>query len=223
LFFKNNIIETTSADIQFQTDDLLITSNNAIKIQTGSDLQRDFTKAGIRLNTDDFVFEGFTDNAVIGFGGVYSDDRRTSLTVDKYNNTIFYSADNVAIGNINLDRLFSVKISVDQISADTNEFFINNGTDDLLLTPNETGIILINDVEYFDGSGILNKVQDGAITLANTGDGYTKFSGTFGIVIPNSNETSKSTTPEIGETIFNTELQIVEVWNGTNWIANTGI
>ena len=92
----------------------------------------------------------------------------------------------------------------------------------MLLTPNGTGIILINEVEYFDSSNILNKVQNGALTLANTGEGYIKFSGTFGLAIPNSDEISKANNPEIGETIFNTDTEIVEVWNGTEWIPSTG-
>jgi hypothetical protein len=223
IFFKNNIINTSIQTIDLKTNNLSITSDKAIKIQNGNTLQRDFTEAGIRLNTDDFVFEGFSDNAVIGFGGVYSDDRRTSLTVDKYNNTISYKANNVTMGNVNLDRLFSIKTSVDAITFDTNQIFINNQVSDLLLTPDGTGIILINEVEYFDGSKILNKVQDGSLTLANTGEGYTKFSGTFGLAIPNSDEISKSNSPEIGETIFNTDTGIVEIWNGTAWIPSTGL
>jgi hypothetical protein len=223
VFFKNNAISTSLQTIDLKTNNLLITSNKAIKVQNGNTLQRDFTEAGIRLNTDDFVFEGFTNNAVIGFGGVYSDDRRTSLIVNKYNNTILYKANNVAMGNVNLDRLFSIKTSVDAITFDANQISINNGISDLLLTPDGTGIILINEVEYFDGSNILNKVQNGSLTLANTGEGYTKFSGTFGLAIPNSDEISKSNSPEIGETIFNTDTEIVEVWNGTEWIPSTGV
>jgi len=223
IFFKNNVISTVLQTIDFKTDNLLITSNKAIKVQNGNTLQRDFTEAGIRLNTDDFVFEGFSDNAVIGFGGVYSDDRRTSLIVNKYNNTILYKADNIAMGNVNLDRLFSIKTNVDSITIDANQIFINNGISDLLLTPDGTGAFLINEVEYFENSNIFNKVQDGSLTLVNTGEGYTKFSGTFGLAIPNSDEINKDTNPEIGETIFNTDTEIVEVWNGTAWIPSTGV
>jgi hypothetical protein len=209
--------------IDLKTNNLLITSNKAIKVQNGNTLQRDFTEAGIRLNTNDFVFEGFSDDAVVGFGGVYSDDRRTSLTVNKYNNTILYKANNVAMGNVNLDRLFSIKSSVDAITFNANQISINNGISDLLLTPDGAGVILINEVEYFDGSNILNKVQDGSLTLANIGEGYTKFPGTFGLAIPNSDEISKFNSPEIGETIFNIDTEIVEIWNGTNWIPSTGL
>jgi len=223
ILFKNNFLETTLATIEFNTDNVIVSSDKAIKINSGSTIERDFTEFGIRLNTDDFVFEGFTNNAVIGFGGIYSDDRRTKLTVDKYNNSISFIANNVSIGNINADRLFSTKISIDQISIDTNQFFINNGTSNLLLTPNGSGVILINEVEYFSNSSILNKVQDSAFTLANTGDGYTKFAGTFGLAVPNSDETSKVNSPELGETIYNTDIELIEIWNGTEWIPSTGI
>jgi hypothetical protein len=223
IFFKSNRIDTTLSTIDFTTNNLEITSSKAIKIQTANSLLRDFSEGGIRLNTSDFVFEGFSDNAIIGFGGVYSADRQTSLTVNKYSNVISYKADDIAVGNVSLDRLFAIGISADQISMNANQIFINNSTSDLEILPNGSGIILINNVEYFDNVSILNKIQDEALTIGNTNNGYIKFNGTFGLAIPMSGEVNKSSSPALGETLYNTDLGQIEVWDGSAWIPSTGV
>jgi hypothetical protein len=63
----------------------------------------------------------------------------------------------------------------------------------------------------------------GQLTIGNTGIGYTKFSGTAGLVIPAGSTGNRPTNPEIGLTRLNSDNGGVEIWNGNAWTGVQGI
>ena len=65
-------------------------------------------------------------------------------------------------------------------------------------------------------------LANGNITLTATGTGLVTISGTSGVVIPNGNTTQRPT-PEITGTLrLNTELDQMEIWDGTQWLQGGG-
>ena len=70
----------------------------------------------------------------------------------------------------------------------------------------------------------ITNVVSGAITeFAETGTGYVKVSGTSGIVIPSGTDGTRPATSEPGMIRFNTQQQIVEVYNGLIWTGVSGV
>ena len=51
---------------------------------------------------------------------------------------------------------------------------------------------------------------------------YLKFNNTKGLAIPEGDTASRMSSPEVGTTRFNTDLDYVEVWNGTEWTVSSG-
>ena len=91
--------------------------------------------------------------------------------------------------------------------------------EDVFLNP-DTGITYIERTKW-QGDEITN-LNNTALTLASTGAGYYNFSGTNGIVVPFGPTDDRRLTPEVGETRWNSDLQYLECWNGTQWVISTG-
>ena len=60
------------------------------------------------------------------------------------------------------------------------------------------------------------------LTLATTNNGYVKFSGTTGLVIPAGTTAQQSSTPAEGETRYNTTEGYMETWNTEKWQRSAG-
>jgi hypothetical protein len=91
--------------------------------------------------------------------------------------------------------------------------------DDLLISP-DTGITYIERTKW-QGNYITN-LNNTAITIGSTGIGYTKFIGTNGFVIPAGGDADRRSSPEEGETRWNTDLEYLECYDGSVWIISTG-
>ena len=126
----------------------------------------------------------------------------TTSTISTVNTNNFYSS--------------SLKISSNTISA------ISSNTDINLSTTGTGGIVIGN--LKFVGNSITNVVPNAVTTFVESGTGYAKFPGTYGIVVPvgTSNNRPAIQYSETGMMRYNTDLQYMEVFNGTNWISVTG-
>lgn len=91
--------------------------------------------------------------------------------------------------------------------------------EDVLINP-DTGITYIEKTKW-ELNDITN-LNNTAITLASTGIGYIKIDGTNGFVIPFGDTSQRRLTPEVGETRWNSNLQYLECWTGTEWAISTG-
>jgi len=58
--------------------------------------------------------------------------------------------------------------------------------------------------------------------VSNTDFGYTKIAGSSGVAIPVGDNTDRYLDPEIGDTRFNTDRELLETWDGTIWIDSAG-
>ncbi len=93
-------------------------------------------------------------------------------------------------------------------------------SDPMYLTPNGTGLTYFNGTNYIEENTIWNQT-DSALTIASTGQGYVKFTGDLGLVIP-TGPTLPAEGAVTGMIRFNTDLGYVRVFNGTEWISAIG-
>lgn len=105
------------------------------------------------------------------------------------------------------------------ISGTTRTIFTLQSNEDLLIQP-DSGITKIENIQFQD-QYITNLDPITPLILSNTGNGYTKFLGTNGMVIPNG-DTSERNGYEVGATRWNTELAQMECFDGSIWIISTG-
>jgi hypothetical protein len=213
--FTTNVISSTD-DIVFQPNtakDLQIDSTAAVVLPKGTTSDRlVFSQGDLRFNTDTNIFEGYG----AAFGGVYSQDRQTSVTAGS-SEELNFKANNILTMDITGTRVRLNGLLVDNTLFDTNTVITTNN--DLTFAPNGTGLNRIENITP-DGSDIRNELNT-AITVTSTGLGYVVLSGTNGFVMPYGMTADRSTSPELGETRYNIEEGYVEVWDGTQW-GNAG-
>jgi hypothetical protein len=58
--------------------------------------------------------------------------------------------------------------------------------------------------------------------LSNTANGYVKFAGTGAVVFPAGTSAERGTNSQTGDTRYNSQVNYMEVYDGTSWIAAQG-
>ena len=98
-----------------------------------------------------------------------------------------------------------------------NIYAQNFYTDNLSLQALDIGNLMFRD-------NTITNVSSNAISQFNsTGDGYYKFSGTNGLVMPRGTNAQRPTAyAVVGMTRYNTELRALEVWDGFSWASPAG-
>lgn len=109
----------------------------------------------------------------------------------------------------------------DQLKLDGNngQIFALQSNDDVVLNPN-TGITYIERTKW--ENNYITNLENTPLTLIGTGTGYYKIQGTNAISIPAGTTAERYGTPELGMTRWNTDLQLLECWDGTAWITSLG-
>ena len=196
LKFNENVLSTgnddsSDIDINLTADNISITSTVSLQIPSGITLERIGNIGDIRFNTDTQIFEGLAD-AYVGFGGVYSEDRLTSLTVDPFANVIrmIVDGDDNPVDSTKLrieidhSAVFAQRIEVDDVSIDANTIRTNVSNSNLELQAGGTGEFVVDDISFKDNTIKNNTASKGILTFSNTGLGKVKFNGTNGVVVP---------------------------------------
>ena len=80
--------------------------------------------------------------------------------------------------------------------------------------------ILVNDLEIVND--FVKHYNTGAFEFTNTGVGYVKFDTTNGLVIPSGSTAGRGSNAVVGETRWNTERSLMEIYSGTEWIIVAG-
>ena len=176
----------------------------------------------IRFNTVDNVFEGQS-GAVVGFGGVYSADRLTSLVAHPTNDTINITVNAVAVGQVNSNGITIHGLQTDDISIQNNIIRTIVSNSNLELVRNGTGVIAItgSDITFKDNH-IINSNASAGLMLSNTANGYVKFAGTGAVLFPAGTSAERGTNSQTGDTRYNSQVGYMEVYDGTSWIAAQG-
>ena len=223
IHIKDNVIQTVSADITFNvTNNLTILGTPALNLPTGTILERSLNLGDIRFNTFDNVFEA-TSNDVISFGGVYSNDRRTSLTAHPTNNTISFKINNAQVGVVNSNGIELSSLQVDDVLINSNTITTNVSNSDLEFEANGTGNTIIDDFE-FSGSTITNTNSSNENFKFNgTGSHLVVFDNNYAVRFPSGTTAQRPAAPQIGLTRHNSDSDVLETYDGIQWIPSAGL
>lgn len=218
---SGNTILNTRDDLRIdpQSRVLTISNNNVFIIASGSDAQRTDDLAGIRYNAQTDLFEGYS-TANLSFGGIYSDNRNTSLIATDITNEILFTIDNQEVGMINQTQFELNRLTDGELTISDNLISSLQDTDLLL--------VAVNDYEVnFDNIGINRSTftnnLDTSFTINSTSNGYAKFDASTGLVIPFGTTATRASNPETGDTRWNSDLELLETWNGYIWQRSAGI
>jgi len=216
---ENNVMFTDTTTVVLDATNVIIDAVGSLQLPIGNntDVLNNSVTGDIRFNTTYNLFEGFSQTNQF-FGGVFSQD--ASDNIQAINNNIVFRVNNALVANVDANTFFVTGLDVNDITIRNNT--VRSTVDnDLLLTPNGTGNIVIDELNI-DDNKFINSTTAG-LTIASTRFGYSKIPGTHGYVVPLGDESNKGATPQQGEIRWNTALGIEEVYNGTQWIAARGI
>jgi len=180
---SGNTIDTIDGELILSpVTEIFTTSSNAgFVVANGNDNERTNTEGSIRYNTETNLFEGYS-TGNLSFGGVYSDDRNTSVTAHNTNNSLIFTAGSATTGVLDNTTFSLLGLSDGDILFDTNTIETTLSNSDLELVPDGTGLISAFDLEIFSEN--ISNTTNNNLALATTGEGYVKFDTTTGLVIP---------------------------------------
>jgi hypothetical protein len=227
--FSSNVISTTGDLIlQPSTEYVQINSTGALKLPVGTTAQRPTAAAGqIRYNTDLTRFEGYNGTNWIGIKGVEDLDGNTRVTAEltegANDNIIRFDIAGSTIIDIDSTRLNALRINVDDIQIDGNVISTVTTDTNLEFTANGTGSIVFDNFAV-KGNTITNTVANSITLFDYTGEGYVKFNGTYGMVLPVGTSLNRPIPAytETGMMRFNTADARVEVFDGVAWVSVAG-
>ena len=227
--FETNNISTTG-DMVFDAGSELINFNSsgAIKLPTGTTAQRTSGVAGeLRYNSELARFEGFNGTNWFNLKGVEDlngDTRITAeLTEGANDDIIRFYVKNDVVFSVDTNGFNANQIEIDNIRIDGNVINTTSGDLDLVLSPNGTGSVVIDNFSIKDNT-ITHTVPQGIMEFQKTGvNAYYKFDGSYGLVIPVGTSLNRPATPEIGMIRFNTADLRVEVFDGSIWTSVAGL
>ena len=227
--FETNNISTTG-DMVFDAGSELINFNSsgAIKLPTGTTAQRTSGVAGeLRYNSELARFEGFNGSNWFNLKGVEDlngDTRITAeLTEGANDDIIRFYVKNDVVFSVDTNGFNANQIEIDNIRIDGNVINTTSGDLDLILSPNGTGSVVIDNFSIKDNT-ITHTVPQGIMEFQKTGvNAYYKFDGSYGLVIPTGTSLNRPATPETGMIRFNTADLRVEVFDGSIWTSVAGL
>ena len=221
ILVNNATISTTTNDINLANSGLLnINANGALNIPIGSTVDRLGVDSSIRFNTDDSVFEAPGASSVTSFGGIYSDNRQTSILAHPTNNTLSVNILGSEQVTIDATKITAHGLDIDDIFINDNLIRTNISNSSLDLRANGTGKLILDNISI--KTDTFTNTVDSAFELNNTLYGKVKFDTTGAVRIPAGTDAERPVAPEIGTTRWNTDIDLLEVWDGSTFITAAG-
>jgi hypothetical protein len=205
-----------------------VIGSGSLTIPAGTTAQRPSGVAGqIRFNTQLARFEGFNGTNWINLKGVEDLDGDTRVTAEltegSNDSVVRVIVQGTEVVNINDERLLTQQVDAGDIRISSNIISAISNNTNLVLQGQGTGSVIFDNLSI-KGNAIRNTQTDAILEFQNTGNGYVKFGGTYGIVFPAG---SGGTRPpiefsETGSARYNTDDKRIEVWDGRNWVSVAG-
>lgn len=218
--FSGNTVSTIDGDLILSpvTEVLNLDTNPSLTLSNGTNNDRVLEEAHVRYNTQSSLFEGYS-TANLSFGGIYSDNRLTSVKANN-DNTFTLTTGGIAA--------LAVVDSGIQVNGLYNEdvFFNNNSivttlsNSDLELRRSGDAVVEVFDLTMNDRN-IIN-TSNNVFSISATGQGYVKFNSTTGLVFPYGATSERPINPAAGDTRWNTDTNLLETYNGTAWQTSAG-
>jgi hypothetical protein len=180
----------------------------------------------IRYNTDLGRYEGYNNGYWVKLGGLQDVDGNTRIiaeaTPGANDNTLYFYADGNLMATIDSTKLFAQRFQTVNLDIYSNTIAPIATDSDLNLTTTGTGGVRLGNLKI-RGNTITNITNNAVTEFLETGTGYVKIAGNNGVVIPSGDTlTQRPLLPEIGMMRFNTDDQLVEVYNGVTWTSVAG-
>jgi hypothetical protein len=200
----------------------VINSTKSLQIPVGNNSTRTLASAGeIRYNNIKNLYEGAAGTGLLSFNGLYDSDKNTYITPGSTDNTIYFGTNNVVKTTLDSTSLNSNIFEAGNIRLTANTVSNTVSGNDLTFAPNGDGNTVLNGL-VIRQNYIVNSL-DSSLNLNTTGDGYVKFSGTGGLVVPTGLDNQRRVTPELGELRYNTQAAgTLEIFDGTRWLSAVG-
>jgi hypothetical protein len=222
---SGNTITTTSGDLILSAanQDVNISSISEFILPKGSNTDPFNTVGGARFNTTINNFEGYAATGVVSLYAVGDSTRTTRITPEltpgASDQTIRMYANNDLKISIT-DSLVSIKnLDIGNLKFNTSDTVSLVGNNDLTLVPT-SGIVTIQDLNIYTDT-IENTSDNDILTFPQNDDGFVVVSGTKALQVPYGTDVERTVT-EVGMHRFNTDSQLLEVWNGIAWVPAVG-
>jgi len=114
----------------------------------------------------------------------------------------------------NIDTLLPKSLVISEqteLNGTTNTIFALNSNENMSLLP-DTGITYIESTKWENNS--ITNLLNTPLSFATTGNGYVKFNGTNGFIVPADTSAARPTNPELGDTRWNIDEDYLEVFAG---------
>lgn len=123
------------------------------------------------------------------------------------------NTNNLASSLIETDVVNATTLFIGEVKFEANRITNVDLDNDVVLTANGSGLVMFNGINYVT----VNEIPvTTTFTLAGTSNGYVKFDGTTGLVVPYGSTVGPEGA-ELGMFRFNTDLGYARVFNGTEW------
>jgi len=234
---NNNIINawsSASTDTQKSllftpngTGNVLINSTKSIILPIGDDSTRVLSANGeIRYNDLYNSIEGYESSGYVNFINLFSQDRKTyitgELTPNASDNTLRFSINNTVTTTITPTTLFNNTMYAGNVSISGNIISNTNTSNNITLSPSGSGLVKINSLPIITAPNIVRVPATGALTFNSTSNGYSKFTGSSGIVIPVGTKHDYPSSPATGAMRYTFDQGYAEVFDGTKWTTVGG-
>ena len=207
------------------TGDTVVNTTRFLTIPYANNSDRVLAAFGeVRQNSTTTWYEGYLPTGNVSFNNLYDFDKNTYITAEltpgNNDKTLRFSIDGTVRATITSTALSTSMVNIDNVQLTDNTVSNTVASTDLEFFPSGTGNTNINGV-LIQNSKIKNQLNTPLI-LSNTGTGYVKFNGTYGVVIPSGTDIQRPVTAEMGEIRYNTERAYIEVFDGTIWTVSSG-
>jgi len=179
----------------------------------------------MRFNNTNYNVEGYENTGYVNFFNIYSQDYKTYITPEllpgNADNTIRFG-----IGSSVTTTITSSALTNNSIYAGNIKLY-GNTISNLVTSNNISFLVSGNGKVNFNSfqtisDNIVNLPNTGALTIASTAAGHTKFSGSNGTVLPVGTNNDHPANPEVGTVRYNSQTTAGEVYNGAAWVNIDG-
>jgi hypothetical protein len=208
---------------------VVINSNQSIVIPVGTTEDQPAVPENgmIRYNTSTSRYEGYSGTNWTKLGGIESVDGRTRILPEASpglgDNKLYFYANDVLTATIDDEKLYTIDFQTSNLDITGNSITSLGTNTDINLIPSGSGAVVFGDLR-FSGGTISNTVSNSVTEITQSGTGYVKVAGSYGVVIPSGTNLTRPNLAftELGMIRFNTENQFVEVFNGVSWSSVAG-
>ena len=132
-------------------------------------------------------------------------------------------AQTATVTNFTVTTLTTPSLSTPNLTISGNSITATTSNTDINFVTSGTGGVSLGNFKFYQSS-VTNTSTNAVSQFTSTGAGYYKITGTYGVVIPVGTNAQRPALAyeEPGMIRFNTDLGLVEVYNGTVWGSVAG-